>query len=143
MAGKSTYLARAILNHVFRTTSYSKPSNVYISLHSADPTDANTTATELTIGTGGYARATVAVADAQWTAPASSGTDELITNANTISFGTASATWNSGNPITHFGIYDASTSGNLMYSGALGTSRTVLSGDPVSVAAGALSIREY
>lgn len=142
MPGKSTYLARGILNHVFRTSTYSKPSNVYISLHSADPTDANLTATELAIGTGGYARATVASGDAQWTAPATSGADEVITNANTISFGTATANWNAGNAITHFGIYDAATGGNLLYSGALGTSRTVLNGDPVTVAAGALSIRE-
>jgi hypothetical protein len=142
MPGKSVYLSRAVLGHVFRTSTYSKPTNVYISLHGADPTDANLTSTELAIGTGGYARATVSVADAQWTAPATSGTDEVITNANTISYGTATENWNGGDAVTHFGIYDASTAGNLLYSGALGTARTVLSGDPVSIAAGALSIRE-
>jgi hypothetical protein len=142
MAGKSTYLSRAVLNDLFRTTKYTPPTSVYISLHGADPTDANLTSTELAIGTGGYARASVSVADAQWTTPATSGTDEVITNANTISFGTATANWNASDPVTHFGIYDAATAGNLLYSGALGTSRTVLNGDPVSVAAGSLSIRE-
>lgn len=142
MPGKSTFLARGVLNHVFRTATLAKPANVYISLHGSDPTDAGLTSTELAIGTGGYARASVAVADANWSAPATNGADEVIANANAINYGTASAQWNAGDPITHFGIWDAATGGNLLYSGALNVPRTVNSGDPVSIAAGAVTIKE-
>lgn len=142
MPGKSNYLETAVLNHIFRTATLSKPSNVYVSLHTADPTDA-ATANELTIGSNGYTRVAVSSADASWSAPADSGDAKQITNAAAITFGTPTGDWASGNPITHFGIWDASSSGNLLYSGALGTSRTVLNGDNApSFAIGALAIQE-
>lgn len=139
MAGKSTYLARAMLNLVFRTATFAKPGTLYFSLHTADPTDANITSTELTIGVGGYARASVAVADAQWSAPASSGTEEYIANVNALAFGTASAALGT---VTYYGIYDASTGGNLLYSGPLAVSRTIASGDPIQIPAGGAVVRE-
>ncbi|MBS0336811.1 MAG: hypothetical protein JSS40_08385 [Proteobacteria bacterium] len=143
MPGKSTYLARAVLNHMLRTATLSKTGTDYISLHTADPTDANLTATELSIGVGGYSRVGVSVADASWSSPATSGADEYVTNSNPITFGSPTADWAGGAAITHFGIYDASTGGNLLYSAPLGTSRTVLNGDNApQFAAGALVIRE-
>ncbi len=141
MPGKSDFLEAGFLNHLFRTASLPKGSSVYVSLHTADPGDANT-ATELTIGSFGYSRVAVTVGDAQWAAPSASGADMQTSNAVAIAFGTPSGNWASGNPITHFGIYDAATAGNLLYSGALGTSRVVLSGDnPPSFAVGALVIK--
>lgn len=140
MPGKSDYLETAILNHLFRTSTLSKPSAIYVALNSADPTDA-ATSTEIS-GTG-YARVSVSVADASWTAPADSGADKAISNAAAITFGTPTGNWNSGNAITHFSLWDAASGGNMLYSGALGTSRTVLSGDnPPSFAVGALVIKE-
>lgn len=138
-AGFSTYLARAILNHVWRTTKYTAPGTVYISLHDYDPTDAGLTASELAAGVGSYARASLAVADASWTAPATAGATEQIANAGSISFSTPSANWNGSNPIDWAAIYDAPTVGNMLTSGALGTPRTVLSTDNAPVfGAGAL-----
>ena len=139
---KSIYLADAQLAHVARTGSWTKPTNLYFALASASLTAANVTANELPIGTGGYARASVAVADAQWTAPATSGSNRVITNVNAINFGTATANLNSSNPIGFFGIYDAATGGNLLYYGAISTPRAVLSGDPITIAAGAAQILE-
>lgn len=142
MAGKSDYLETAILNHIFRSSSFSKPSNVYVSLHTADPTDA-ASATELTIGSNGYTRVGVSVADASWSAPADSGTDKQITNAAAVTFGTPTGDWASGSPVTHFGIWDAASAGNLLYSGALGVSRTVLNGDnPPAFSIGSLVVKE-
>ena len=142
MAGKSDYLETAFLNHVFRNTAFAKPSAVYISLHTADPGDAGA-ATELTIGANGYTRVAVTVADASWTAPSASGADMQIANAVAIAFGTPTGDWASGTPITHFGVWSAASGGNLLYSGALGTPRTVLNGDnPPSFAIGALTIKE-
>lgn len=139
MAGKSVYSARAVLSHWFRAASVTKPASVWVALFVADPTDANLTANELPIGVGGYARASVATGDANWAAPATSGTDEVTSNANAINFGTASAALGT---VTHFGIYDAATGGNLLYSGPLGIARTIASGDPVTAASGSLVIRE-
>lgn len=142
MPGKSNYLETAVLNHIFRTDTLSKPSSVYVSLHTADPTDA-ATSNELTIGSNGYTRVAISSANASWTAPADSGDAKQITNAAAVTFGTPTGDWASGNAITHFGIWDASSSGNLLYSGSLGTSRIVLNGDnPPSFAIGALAIQE-
>ena len=44
--------------------------------------------------------------------------------------------------VTHFGIFDASTNGNLLYWGALTASKTVAVGDSVSFGAGALVVTE-
>ena len=139
MAGKSVYASRAVLNHWVRGPSIVKPATVWIALYTADPTDADLTANELPIGVGGYARASVATGDANWAAPATSGTDEVTSNANAITFGTASAALGT---VTHFGLKDAATGGNLLYSGPLGVARTIASGDPITAAAGALVLRE-
>lgn len=145
MAGKSDYLADKVLNHLFRTSTLTKPTNVYFALFSADPTDANITANELAIGTAGYSRVSVAVADAQWTTPAASGAVRVITNVSPIVWGIPSEPgWNGGNPVTHIGIYDAPTGGNLLYSGALGTPRTILGTDNApTIAANAVQIQEF
>lgn len=137
----STYLARAILNHLFRTTALAQLGTVYIALGNADFTKDNVTANEVAT-TGGYARASVGTTDADWAAPATSGGRDVTSNAATITFPTASANWNGGNPIGFFGIYDAATAGNLLRFGALGTARTVLSGDTFQLAPGSLVIGE-
>lgn len=132
MAGFSTYLSRALLNHVFRTTKYTAPGTVYVALNASDPTDAGS-ATEIAIGVGAYARVAVSVADASWTAPATAGAAEQITNAGNVTFATPTADWNSGNPITWASIWDAPTAGNMLASGALGTPRSVLVTDNAPV----------
>jgi hypothetical protein len=143
MPGKSTYLTDGVLNYLFRGGSLAAPGTVYVSLHNADPTDANVTSTELTIGTNGYARASYANGSGQWNAPATSGADRVISNVNAINFPSPTGDWNSANPIGYVGIYDAATGGNLLYSTQLGTARTVLSTDNApQVAAGALVIHK-
>jgi len=139
MPGKSDVLEAEILNHYFRTATAAKPSNEYIALFTADPTDAGSGA-EVT--GGGYARVAVAVADAQWSAPADDGSGNMqITNTNAVTFPTPSGNWTG--PISHFGVMSASTAGSLRYSGALGTPRTVNNGDQApSFAAGALVVKE-
>ena len=42
--------------------------------------------------------------------------------------------------MSHIGIWDASTSGNLLFYGAVTASKAVASGDTISLAAGALVI---
>ena len=132
MAGMSVYLEQALLNEVFRTSVFTKPTKLWISLHAADPTDAGTASTEIT--GNGYARADAgAPADAAWTlANAPGGDGRQVVNASAIAFPVPTGNWVSGSggtTVTHFGIWDAATGGNMLFSGALGTSRAVVNGD--------------
>ncbi len=140
---KSDYLEAALLRHVFRNTGLAVPANVYVSLHTADPTDAGTGA-EVT--GGAYARVTATTgtsgtgAGAVFGAPAASGAAQRVSNAAAITFPTPTANWGT---VGFFGIWDALTAGNLLYHGALTTARTINSGDGApSFAIGALTIDE-
>jgi hypothetical protein len=57
--------------------------------------------------------------------------------ATDVLFPIASAGWGT---ITHFGILDASTVGNLLYHGALTTSKTIATSDQLKIAAGDISV---
>lgn len=141
---KSNYLEDAVLNGVFRNTGiFAQTGSVYVGLKTADPTDAGSGGTEPTIGTAGYARVAVSRATGSWSAPADSSGRQQIANSSAITFPESTGSWAGGSALTHFEIRDAATGGNLLYHGALGTSRTVnASGITVSFAAGALTIAE-
>lgn len=119
------------------------PTNLYVGLLTAAPSDAGG-GTEVTGGS--YARVTVASSLANWagtqgagTTVASSGTSGTTSNNGAITFPTPTANWGT---VTHFGIYDATSAGNLLFWGALTTSKTVNNGDAApSFAAAALSIQ--
>ncbi|HQY68711.1 MAG TPA: hypothetical protein PLD38_15655 [Pyrinomonadaceae bacterium] len=128
MAGKSDYLEDKILNHVLRNTTYTAPAGVYVGLLTAAPTDAGG-GTE--VSGSNYARTAVTFG-----APSPSGT---CANSVAVTFPTPSGSWGA---CTHFGIYDASTAGNLLYWAALGATETPLSGNTVSFAIGALVVIE-
>lgn len=137
---KSNYLEDAVLNWMRGTAFPAVPASVYVSLHTADPTDANTTTTEVSTTSTGYARVGVTSATTSWSAPADDAGSQSMSNSNAITFNSPTANWGT---VTHFGIYDASTAGNLLRHGALGTSRNILSGDQApSFAAGSLVIKE-
>jgi|SRR5262245_15401652 len=133
MANASDYLEGQLRAHIFRTASFTKPTALYVALYTAAPSDAGG-GTEVTGGS--YARQNVPPLDANWTAASS--TDGITTNAADITFPVPSATWGT---VSHFGIHDAVTSGNLLVWGALSSSRTINNGDPApKFLAGALSI---
>jgi len=133
--GISTYLQEALLKHLYRNTDLSRVATVYVSLHTADPTDAGT-GTE--VSGGSYARQGVDTgASSEWSAPASGGGGYKTDNSNDITFPTATASWGT---VTHFGVWDASTSGNLLHYGALDESKTVGIGDELVIDAGDLDL---
>lgn len=135
MAGKTAYLEAMLLNLVLRTQTAWKPAGIYVGLFTAAPSDAGG-GTEVTGGS--YARVAVTQADASWDAPA--GTPRATQNAAAITFPAPTANWGT---VTHFGIFDASTAGNLLYWAALATSKTVNNGDAAPYfAIGALDISE-
>jgi hypothetical protein len=142
MAAMSDYLENKLVDHIFRGQSFSAPANVYVALLTAAPSDSGG-GTEVT--GGNYARVTVAASLANFagtqsagSTTASSGTGGQTSNNGAVTFPAPNANWG---VVTHFGIYDASTSGNLLFHGALGTSKTINNGDAApSFAIGALTV---
>jgi len=125
MAEFSNYLENALINAVLRNTSYTSPTTVYVGLYTTDPTDADT-GTEVTGGS--YARTSVTFG-----APSNG----VSTNSADVTFPTATAGWGT---VTHIGIHDASTSGNLLFHTPLDTSKTIDSGDIFKITSGNLSV---
>jgi hypothetical protein len=106
MTGFTDRTSQGILGHIVgKTAIYTMPT-AYLALFTAVGTDAGTGFTEPAVGS--YAR--VATAAADWNA-ASGSAPSQISNANTLTFPTATADWGS---IVAFGLYDASSTGNLL-----------------------------
>jgi len=124
----SNFLATALLNQVFRNTAYTRPTTVYLALYTSNPTAADT---GNEVSGGSYARRQVT-----FSAPAVVGGKQTITNTDDIAFPTATADW--GN-ITHVGIRDAVTGGNLLYYGVADNPKTILNGDVIKLLAGSLA----
>jgi hypothetical protein len=61
----------------------------------------------------------------------------VSTNSSDVEFDQATANWGT---VTHFGILDASTSGNLLYHGALTASKVIDDGDVFKFASAAVSV---
>jgi len=125
----SNYLANALLNQVFRNTAYTRPTTVYVALYTSNPTAADT-GTE--VSGGDYARQAVTFG-----APTSVNGKQTITNSSIITFPAATADWGT---ITHVGIRDAATGGNLLYYGAVDNPRSILKNDVFKFQANSLSL---
>jgi len=127
MSEMSNYLENALINVTLRATAYTAPTTVYVALYTTDPTDADTGTEVSTSGTG-YARTAVTFG-----APSNG----VSTNSATVTFPTATAAFGT---VTHIGLRDASTAGNLLYHTPLDTSKTIDSGDIFSITTGNLSV---
>jgi DNA/RNA endonuclease YhcR with UshA esterase domain len=122
----SNYLETELLDHVFAGNAYSSPSNLYLSLHTANPDEDASGAEVSTSGTA-YARTAVTFTVSGNTA---------TTNA-AVEFATATANFGT---VTHVAVWDASTSGNMLAYAALTSSKTIETGDVFRVPAGDLDI---
>lgn len=139
MSAASNYLEAALLEH-FRGTQLTLPSNLFIALHTADPTDA-AHATEVTIAAWpSYARQTVgSPLSSAWTAAADeAGGGKQITNANALNFPANNGA--SAVQVTHFSIWDAATGGNMWASAPLTAPKTIDPTDIFSAIPGALRL---
>jgi hypothetical protein len=125
MAEMSNYLENALINATLRNTSYTTPTTVYVALYTSDPTDADT-GTEVS-GTS-YARQSVTFG---------SPSNGVTTNSAAVEFPQAGGSWGT---VTHIGIRDASTAGNLLYHTALDASKAISTGDVFRIASGSLSV---
>jgi hypothetical protein len=125
MAEMSNYLENALINVTLRATTYTAPAAVYIGLHTADPTDAGT-GTE--VSGNAYARQA-----ATFAAPSNG----VSTTSADITFPQATGTWGT---IGWISIWDALTTGNLLYHTPLDVSKTIDTGDLFKIAAGSLTV---
>lgn len=126
MSAISNYLENALLNATLRNTTYTSPATVYAGLFTTDPTDAGSGSE---VSGGSYARKAITFA-----APSNGVTTN---SAAACEFDQATGSWGT---ITHFGIFDALTTGNLLYYGALTTSKTIASGDVFKFATSSVSV---
>lgn len=111
---KSNYLENKMLDHALGTTAFTQPTNQYLALHTADPTDAGSGAELSTSGTG-YARLAV-----DFNA-ASGGTATGPTSAKEFTNSSGSS-WTQ---VTHFGVYDGSADATATVNGAVSSSTSV------------------
>jgi len=134
MSAASNYLENKVLDHVLTATAYSAPSTRYLGLfnNTSTNTAANLEAGTLTDETStsgtAYARQAVTFAAASGGASA--------TNA-TVTFPAATSSWGT---ITHVAVMDAETGGNVLFYGAVTTSKTIDSGDSFQISSGNLTI---
>jgi len=140
MSQASNYLENKLTDLIFRGQAFTAPVTIYVSLHTANPAD-DATGTE--VSGGSYARVAITANLTNWSGTqsagstiASSGTGGASSNNGSITFPAPTANWGA---CTHFGIWDALTTGNLLVFGALGTSKTINDDDAApSFAAAAL-----
>lgn len=140
---KSNTLENSFLLLLFNATTFadiaendtsSPATNLYVSLHTADPGETGTQATsEATYGA--YARVAVARTSGGWTVATNT-----VTNAAAVVFPECTS---GSNTITHFGIgIGVSGATVLLYKGALTASLAVSTGIEPQFAAGDIDITE-
>lgn len=125
MSAMSDYLELKVLDHVLGTTSYTMPSAVYLGLSTGSFGDDNS-GTELS--GSNYSRKAITFASA------ANGT---TSNDSTIEFSAATGSWGT---VSHWALFDAASSGNMLIHGAFSAAKTIATGDIVRVATGDLDI---
>lgn len=131
---KSNATETDVLNHLFKATAmpFAAETDLAIHLHTADPGEAGTTATNEATYTN-YAKVTVARTAGGWTVAGNS-----ASNATLLQFPQCGVT---GNTVTHVSISPDTTT-QILYSGALSASLAVSSGIQPQFAIGALVVTE-
>lgn len=141
MAAFTDYFENKLIDQIFRAQAFSFPATLYIGLLTAAPSDSSA-GTE--VSGGSYARVAVTCSLANWAGTqsagstiASSGTGGTTSNNGAITFPAPTANWT---VVSHLGIYDALSGGNLLMYAALTVSKTINNGDAApSFAAAALT----
>lgn len=134
MAALTDFLENELIKHIFRTGSFTKPTVLAVGLFTAAPGESGG-GTE--VSGGSYARVQLNPLDANWAATA--GGNGTTSNSVAITFPAPTANWG---VVTHFGIFDAVSAGNLLIYAALTVQKTINNGDAApSFAIGALTVQ--
>lgn len=119
----STYSDNLVLNYLLRGVS-APPSSWYVALFTSDPSVDSSTE----VSGNGYTRQAVTFLAA---------IGGVVRNSADLTFGTATSSWG---VLTHYAVYDASTSGNLLVYGVLESSYEVETDDQVIIQAGKIQV---
>lgn len=118
----SHYLANKQIDNNLRGIQFTTPGIVYLALNTSNPTRAGND-TEVTVGNG-YARVAVEF---------DTGVDGDTENSNLETWTASGAAFGT---ITHTSVWDAASSGNMLYSTPLDTPKVVGDGDTANFPAG-------
>lgn len=127
MSALSDYSEKLLLDWLMTTGSATRPTTWYVALYTAAPSDSGG-GTE--VSGNNYSRQSV-------TFDAASTPGGTTSNSGAVSFTATGGNWGT---ITHMGIFDASTSGNLLWHGSLTASKTITDGDTLQFAIGAIDL---
>lgn len=114
------------LNYLFTATSVTRPTAWYVALFTSNP-DEDASGTEVTTVGTAYVRQSVSFTVSGNTA----------SNSAAVEFPTATASYGT---VTHVGVFDASSGGNLIAYAALTTSKAIDTGDVLRLPASDLDI---
>ena len=141
MAGLTTQAQNNILNWMKGTTWPTTgawgaaPTTTWVGLFTSNPTtDASASYTGTEVSGSNYSRVAVTSSSGWSSITGGSTTPSQISNAGTITFPTPSGSWGT---ITGIGVFDAATTGNLLWWASI-TSQAIGSGVVASFAIGAL-----
>lgn len=141
-ASMSDYLENKVIDWLFRGQTFTVPTTQYFALATSAGSD---TACGTEVSGGSYARASLASSLTNWagtqssaSTTASTGTGGTTSNNAAITFATPSAGWGT---VVEVCVYDASTSGNLLWRVGLTVSKTINTGDTVSFPAASLTFQ--
>tara|TARA_A100001035_G_C27655819_1_gene441461 strand:+ start:346 stop:786 length:441 start_codon:yes stop_codon:yes gene_type:complete len=143
MSAASNYLENELLDHVLGENgkNFNSPSNLYLALFTSDGgLEANDSSSFTEISTSGsaYARKDINVDGSSGAFGNASGGS--ASNSQTITFSAATSNWGT---VTHVAIMDSADSSgtnNVLFHGAVTTSKTIESGDTFQVSASNLTI---
>jgi len=127
MAALSDHAEKLLLDWMMTSGTATRPTAWFVALYTAAPSDSGG-GTE--VSGSGYARQAVA-----FNAAATPG--GTTTNSADVSFTAAGGNYGT---VTHLGIFDASSSGNLLWHGALTADKTIADGDTITFAAGNIDL---
>jgi hypothetical protein len=127
MAALSNYAEKLLLYWAMTTGSATRPTAWYVALYTAAPDD---TGGGTEVSGSGYTRQTVAFS-------AASSPGGTTSNTGAVTFTASGGSWGT---VSHIGIHDASTAGNLLWHGSMTASKSVADGDTLEFSIGNIDL---
>ena len=126
------FSSNKVLDFNFGITSYAPPATQYFALSTSAPDISGGSFTEPS--GGAYARVALTNNKTNWGTAASG----VLTNSTAVTFAESTASWGT---IVAVGIFDALTSGNLLWYDVLTPSRTIATATTVLFAIGSITVQ--
>ena len=125
------YSQKKLLDHLLGIAGFTMPSGIWLAAFTADPGEAGSLANE--VSASGYAR--IEITGIMGATALGTG---ISTNTSAAAFAAAIADWGA---VSHIAIMDAATGGNMLAKNAMGSTRTINTGDVLDFAIGKITGR--